>query len=132
MKTLKQFIGESEQINEYYVPPIQSFPPQWQPYVTAIYCLVLLWLGIIGITGGEDPTFGYITIKQFIQGKVEDFRYKKQLEEIKEILEKDEEYQSWEADKNHRLKDLKSIIMRLRNDNNIKKVISDIWKESKK
>jgi hypothetical protein len=92
----------------------------------------LLWLGIIGITGGEDPTFGYITIKQFIQGKVEDFRYKKQLEEIKEILEKDEEYQSWEADKNHRLKDLKSIIMRLRNDNNIKKVISDIWKESKK
>lgn len=134
MKDLKDKLNENLQINEVYFPYFpgtntSEVPAPWLPYVLALYGLILIWYGVFAYF--NDPAFGLKTLKEIIKGKIDDFKYKKELEEMKEVLENDEEFKQWKSNKKHKMKELNDIIIRLKDTPNVKRIIRDIWKESK-
>lgn len=133
MKNIKDYIiNENEQqINEFFVPPISLFPPEWQPYIGALYGLEVLWLSAFFVTEFEDYTFGIKTIKEIVKNKFDDFKYKRELKEFQKILDQNEDYINWNNSKKKRLKDLTSIVLNLKKDGNVKEIIKDIWEKSK-
>ena len=133
MKDLKDYIiNEDEQrIDEFYITPVSMFSPEWQPYIASLYGLILLWLGVFFTSGGNDYAFGFKTLKKIVKNKFDEFKYQKELKEFQKILDQDEDYIKWNNDKKKRLKDLTSIVMKLKNDGNVKQIIKDIWDKSK-
>ena len=131
MKNLNQYIT-GEMINEQVFPSVHSFPESWQPYIMALYILILLWISIFLASGLNDITFGISSLVEIVKDKFDEFKYKKQLIEMKKALESNEKYIKWENDKNHKLKDLRVIIKDIKDDPNINKIIREIWEESKK
>lgn len=132
MKDLKDTLNENRQINEVYFPYFPStgeVSAPWGPYVLALYGLILIWFSVFA--GFNDPAFGLKTLKEIIKRKIDDFKYKKELEEMKEVLENDEEFKQWKSNKNHKMRELNDIILRLKDTPNVKKIMRDIWKESK-
>ena len=136
MKNLVNYINESQEerrIDEAYFPPITAFPVEWQPYITALYALLIWWGSVAIATGCDDITGGFTTIKEIIKGKFRDFKYKRQLKEIKKLLEDDPDYKKWQdkPDKQRKLKDLTPIITKYKDDKDVKDIIKSVWDESK-
>lgn len=136
MKNLVNYINESQEeqrIDEYYFPPVSSFPPSWQPYIASFYMLMAWWGGVFLASGFEDVTGGISSIVNFVKGKFEDFKYKKQVKEINKLLEDDPEYKEWQAKpaKQRKLKDLTPIITKYQDSKAVKDIIKSIWEESK-
>ena len=139
MKSLVNYINENteEQIDESVLgvanfPRVSEFPPEQQPYAIAFYIVIMIWLSIFCITVGDEPFMGLKTLYNVVKEKFSDFKFNKQVKEVKKLLEQDPEYKEWESDKKHRLKDLKPIIDKYKSDSDMKAILNTIWDESKK
>lgn len=142
MKSLIQYINDKEEnINEVYFPfaELSGEPSLWVQYLGAAFVLFEIWLTIFIGTGiltdhkDYDSTFGIKTLYNLVKNKFKDLKYKKQLKEMQALLDNDPEYKEWASKplKQRKLKDLNPIVIKYQNDDNVRRIIKDIWKESK-
>lgn len=144
MKKLVDYINENQEkqrIDEAYFPfaELAGEASWWAQYLGAIFVLFEIWLtifigtGILTDNNDYDSTFGIKTLYNLIKNKFKKLKYKKQLKEMQTLLDNDPEYKEWvsKPEKQRKLKDLKPIVIKYQNDDNVRSIIKDIWEESK-